>query len=57
MTKMALFRKKVELTGYGMAISGSVFLKSGQWIEWVPLQTVGGKFRTFPVCQERILMD
>jgi hypothetical protein len=30
MTTMALFRKKVELTGYGKAISGSVFLKSGQ---------------------------
>lgn len=44
MTKMALFRKKVELTGYGMAISGSVFLKSGQWIELAPRQTMGGKF-------------
>lgn len=44
MTKMAPFRKKVDLSGYVMAISGSVFLKSGQWIELMPRQTVGGEF-------------
>ena len=38
MTKMAPFRKKVELSGYGMAISGSVFLKVVNGLNWRPVR-------------------